>query len=170
MLGKGMSAGTLIPVDEYLASSYDPDCDYVDGHLEERNFGEWDHASLQMRVSAYLYARQDQWGIRVAPELRVRVAPTRFRVLDVCVVLGEQVLTKPPFICIEILSPEDRMSRIEERINDYLAMGVPYVWLLDPQTHQAYWATLTEGLREVKDGVLRTDRPVLEVPLSEIFR
>ena len=65
----------------------------MDGHLEDRNVGEWDHASLQTRIAAYLYARQhltkgDRWGIRVVPELRVRVTPTRFRVPDVCVALG----------------------------------------------------------------------------------
>jgi Uma2 family endonuclease len=84
-----MSAGIQIPIEDYLSSTYDPDCDYIDGHLEERNLGEWDHASLQMRISAFLYVRQDQWGIRVVPELRVRVSPTRFRIPDVCVVLGE---------------------------------------------------------------------------------
>jgi Uma2 family endonuclease len=166
-----MSTGTLIPVNDYLASSYDPDCDYVDGHLEQRNWGEWDHASLQMRIAAYLYARQDQWGIRVVPELRVRVVPTRFRVPDVCVVLGEpgeQVLTKPPFICIEVLSPEDRMSRLQERIDDYLRMGVRYVWILDPATRKAYAATAALGLHEIND-VLVTENPSIEVPLAEIF-
>jgi Uma2 family endonuclease len=166
-----MSAGTQIPVEDYLATSYDPDCDYIDGHLEERNLGEWDHASLQMRIAAFLYARQDQWEIRVVPELRVRVSPTRFRIPDVCVVLGEpgeQVLTKPPFICIEILSPEDRMSRIQERIDDYLRMGVRYVWILDPATRRAYAATTLLGLREVKNA-LATESPAIEVPLAEIF-
>ncbi len=166
-----MSTGTLISVDDYLASSYDPDCDYVDGHLEERYLGEWDHASLQMRIAAYLYARQDQWGIRVVPELRVRVAPTRFRVPDVCVVLGEpgeQVLTKPPFICIEILSPEDRMRRLQERIDDYLRTGVRYVWILDPATRKAYPATAPLGLHEIKDTLV-TENPIIEVPLAEIF-
>ena len=33
------------------------------------------------------------------------------------------------------------MSRIEIRINDYLVMGVPYVWVLDPETKQAFTAT-----------------------------
>ena len=83
---------------------------------------------------------------------------------------GEGVLTKPPFICIEILSPEDRMSRVEVRINDYLAMGVPYVWVLDPETRQAFTATAAKGLKEVKSGVLKTEEPALEVPLGEIFR
>ena len=117
-------------------------------------------------------ARRKQWGINVVPEQRVQVKPQRFRIPDVCVVLGqpnEQILTKPPFICIEILSPEDRMSRVEERIDDYLAMGVPHVWLLDPKTRRAYTATLAEGLCEVKGESLTTENPAFEVPLGEIF-
>ena len=105
-------------------------------------------------------------------EQRVQVNPTRFRIPDVCVILGEpdgQILRKPPFICIEILSPEDRMSRVEERIDDFLAMGVNYVWVLDPQTRRAYSATAAEGLCEIKSGVLKTENPALEVPLGEIF-
>ena len=164
---------TLISVEEYLASNYEPDCDFVDGHIEERNLGEWNHARLQLRIGSYLLSRYEGDGIQVVTEVRVQVKAARFRIPDVCVVLGdpgEQVLTKPPFLCIEILSPEDRMSRITERIDDYLVMGVPYVWVLDPQSQQAYCATSTEGLREVQDGVLRTENPVLEVPLREIFR
>jgi Uma2 family endonuclease len=73
----------------------------------------------------YLWIRPEQWGIRVAPEQRVQVTSDRFRVPDICVVLGdpgEQILTKPPFLCVEILSPDDRVSRLEERADDYLAM------------------------------------------------
>ena len=168
-----MSARTLISVEDYLASAYEPDCDYVDGHIEERNVGEWDHSRLQGKVYAYLAKHYEEAGILAVPELRLRVSSTRFRVPDICVFLsnpGERVPTKPPFICIEILSPEDRMSRVEVRINDYLAMGVPYVWVLDPQTRQAFAATAAEGLKEVKSGVLQTENPVLELPLAESFR
>jgi Uma2 family endonuclease len=167
-----MPAGTQISVAEYLATAYSPDCDYVDGQVLERNLGERDHSSLQMAIGAYLFARRKQWSILVLPEQRVQVKARRFRIPDVCVVLGdtdEQVLTRPPFLCIEVLSPDDRMSRVEERLDDYLAMGVPHVWLLDPKTRRAYTATLGEGLREVKSGVLRTESPVFEVPLDEIF-
>src|SRR5216684_3733424 len=125
-------SGTLISVEEYLATSYEPDCDYVDGRIEERNLGELDHSSLQTAVAAYFFARRKQWNITVVVEQRVQVSPTRFRVPDVCVVLGEpdgQIFRLPPFLCIEILSPEDRMKRVQERIDDYLAMGVPYVWV-----------------------------------------
>ena len=134
--------------------------------------GEWEHAELQLRLGAYLLSHYGPSGFRVATELRIRVTPTRFRVPDICVFLrdpGERVPATPPFLCVEILSPEDRMSRIEERINDYLRMGVAYVWVLDPQTRQAFIATPAEGLREVRSGLLRTDDPSMEAPLDQLF-
>ena len=167
-----MPTGTLISVEEYLATSYRPDCDYVDGRIEERNVGDWDHGSLQAAIAAYFVVRRKQWGISVATELRVQVKASRFRIPDVCVVVGEpkeQVLTRPPFLCVEILSPEDRMKRVQERIDDYLAMGVSYVWVLDPSDRHVYVATRAAGLQEFKGDVLRTENPTLELPLSEVF-
>jgi Uma2 family endonuclease len=167
-----MPARTLISVEEYLASSYEPDCDYVDGHIEERNLGERPHSRLQGRLLVAL-SGQASAGTEILPEVRVQVKPSRFRVPDICIAVDdsdEPILTKPPFLCVEVLSPEDRVSRIETRIQDYLKMGVPYVWVLDPETKQAYVATAADGLREVKTGVLATVNPVFEVRLAEVFR
>jgi Uma2 family endonuclease len=167
-----MATGTAIPLAQYLASAYEPDCDYVDGELEERNVGERTHARLQLRVGAYLLAHYESSGLAVFTEIRIRVSASRFRIPDVCATVGdpgEEVLTKPPFLCVEILSPEDRMSRLEIRIQDYLQMGIPYVWVLDPLTRQAYVATAAEGMREVKDGVLRAEGPSLEMPLAGLW-
>jgi competence CoiA-like predicted nuclease len=61
------------------------------------------------------------------------------------------------------------MTRIIERTEDYLEMGVAYVWVLDPKLKIAYTTTAAEGLRESKSTVLRTENPTLEVPLNEIF-
>lgn len=167
-----MSSGTLVGVEEYLSTSYRPDREYLDGVVLERNLGERDHSALQMFLSGFLYARRAQWDIQVFPEQRVQVTPTRFRVPDVCVVAGkvpkEQIFTHPPFLCIEILSKDDRMSEMQERINDYLAFGVKHVWVVDPRTRRAYMHT-SDGSREVKDGFLRTTSPDIAVPVAEIF-
>src|SRR5205809_357514 len=137
-----MATGALVSISEYLSTSYRPDCDYVDGVIEERNLGERDHSRLQMAISGFFHLRRKEWGIHVYPEQRVQVSPTRFRVPDVCVVAGEepeeQIFRTPPFICIEILSPEDRVSKVRQRIDDYLAFGVKYVWLLDPASRKAH--------------------------------
>jgi Uma2 family endonuclease len=167
-----MPTGTLISVEEYLATSYRPDCDYVDGRIEERNLGELDHSSLQTAVAAYFFSRRKQWNITVVVEQRVQVSPKRFRIPDVCVVLGkatEQIFRTAPFLCVEILSPEDRMKRVQERIDDYLALGVRYVWVLNPSGPRVYVATESAGLHEFKGDILRTENPVLELPLAEVF-
>ena len=47
------------------------------------------------------------------------------------------VLTDPPLLVIEILSPDDSYSDTQERAQDYRAMGVEVVWIIDPKTHMA---------------------------------
>jgi len=162
-------ATTAVTIEEYLSISYRPDCDYIDGEVQERNLGEFDHARLQTAIAIYFGARRKEWGIRVVVEQRVQVSPTRFRIPDVCVILGEptsQILREPPFICIEILSPEDRVSRMNERVADYLQFGVPYVWVVDPQTREAW--RYTHGAT-VRVSELRTENPAMVVPLEELF-
>jgi hypothetical protein len=42
-----MSSATLVSVQEYMATSYRPDRDFVDGELQKRNLGELEHSLLQ---------------------------------------------------------------------------------------------------------------------------
>jgi Uma2 family endonuclease len=163
----------LISVEEYLSTVYEEgDCDYVDGEVLDRAVGTRDHSWFQGMLAAYFIARRKEWNITILPEIHIRVSATRYRIPDLAILLGdtdEQILTKPPFLCIEILSPEDRWSRVESRINDFLKMGVAYVWVIDPQTRQIYVATAAAGLHEVKDGVLRTSNPEFCVALDELY-
>jgi Uma2 family endonuclease len=164
-----MATATLASVNEYLSTSYDPDCEYIDGGILERNPGERDHTTLRKAIFAWFYNRRKELPIAVFPEQRVQVSPTRFRVPDVCVTLGtpaEQIFTKLPFICIEILSPEDRLSAMQERVTDYLKMGVPYVWIIDSKARLAYRRT-AEGMHHVSE--LRTENPAIVVPPADLF-
>lgn len=149
-----MASSTLVSVSEYLKNSYRPDCDYIDGKLEKRNVGEHDHAALQAALILWFGQHQKEWNIEVLPEQRMQVSATRFRVPDVCLVSldqpVEQILTRPPLACIEILSPEDTMRRMQERIEDYRKFGVKNIWILDPGTRKGYdcrpagWLETTE--------------------------
>jgi len=164
-----MATATLVSVSEYLETSYRPDCEYVDGELLERNVGELDHSRLQGLLYGYFLVREKLWNITALPEQRIQVRPTRFRVPDISVVAGglptTQILTAPPFICIEILSPSDSVYQMQDRIDDYLAFGVPYVWVLNPRTRKAFIYT-ADGMHEAKDGILRASH--IEVPLAEL--
>jgi Uma2 family endonuclease len=163
-------SAAVVSVEEYLSSSYEPDCDYVDGVIEERNWGDWDHSRLQGVLMTYLGNRERQWNVWVLPELRIRIGPTRFRVPDLCVIPRdreiEQVPTKPPLVCIEILSPEDRWSRFEKRLQDFLTMGVERVWVFDPQERQVFECT-KGGRRQALDDLL--EAPPVSIKISELM-
>jgi Uma2 family endonuclease len=128
-----MEAGTQISVKEYLKTVYRPDCDYVDGVVEERNLGEWDHSYVQTQFGIFFSKFKDT-GLRAVTELRMGVAENRYRIPDVVVTSGkpqEQVLTTPPLLCIEVLSRGDNRSQTNERVRDYLDFGVPVVWIVE---------------------------------------
>ena len=167
-----MDTKALVSVEEYLHTDYSPDVDYVDGELVERNVGERDHSIIQGLIYGWFLARRAQWNIYPMIELRTQVLPTRFRVPDVCVFLGGppsvQIPTEPPFIVIEVLSPEDRASVMQKRIKDYLDFGVSYIWVIDPRERTAFVHTRERGF-ESKDLILRTESPEIVLPLPEIF-
>jgi Uma2 family endonuclease len=167
-----MATAAQISVTEYLNTTYRPDRDYVDGEVLERNLGEYDHSRSQMRISAYFFNREKEWRIRVVPEQRVQVKPTRFRIPDISVVLEESpveaIFRQPPFLCIEILSKDDSFNSVIDRLDDYVAMGVPNIWMIEPHTRRGYRYT-SDGLLEAKDGILRTSNPDLAVPLNALF-
>lgn len=167
-----MKAATLVPVEEYLRTTYRPDCDYVDGEVLERNVGEHEHSDLQSEMLVYFRNRRKQWNIHAVVEQRVQVSDRRFRIPDICVVLGRGphagIFKEPPFICIEILSKDDTLATMQDRIDDYLKFGVRYVWLVNPLNRRV-WAYTTAGSREVKSGVLRTENPAIAIPLAEVF-
>jgi Uma2 family endonuclease len=164
-----MATGSLVSVHEYLSTSYRPDCDYVDGVVLERNLGEKDHSLLQTEIAFYYRSRRKEWGLWALVEQRVQVSATRFRIPDVCLLIGEpqdQIVRTPPFICIEVLSPDDRLSEMRQRVEDYLAFGVPYVWIVDPATRHA-WRCTAGGMQEVTE--LRTENPETLVPVCDLF-
>ena len=46
----------------------------------------------------------------------------------------DAVLTDPPILIVEILSPDDTDTDTASRARDYQHMGVRTIWIVDPQT------------------------------------
>ena len=161
---------TLVPVEEYLRTNYDPDCEYVDGQIVERNLGEKPHSRMQGEFIVYLSDKVRKLGMEVIPEQRVQVSPTRYRIPDVTVlpISDERIVTSPPFICIEILSKDDAMQYMQEKIDDYLNFGVPYIWIINPGNKKAYVVTRA-GMVEATSGILETKDPEVSMPVSVLF-
>jgi Uma2 family endonuclease len=167
-----MATISRIPVSEYLHEIYRPDRDYVDGEVQERNMGEKEHSAWQFALARYFYGHRKEWELRVYPELRLQISPTRFRVPDLMLLRrgapDEQIITHPPLVCIEILSPEDRFGRIEERIADYLNLGVREVWVIDPVVVQGYRCKGANPRDWQQTNQLTVEGTPIKVDLAEI--
>ena len=157
-----ISTPVQISVEQYLRTVYRPDCDYVDGEVLERNMGEKPHARLQGFFIQFLQTRQDQWQIEALAEQRVQVSTTRFRIPDVLVAAipntDDRIVRTPPILCVEILSSEDRMRKVQERIDDYARMGVLATWVVDPWRGLAYQCG-TDGVLHTIEGQLTVEAP-----------
>ncbi len=130
-----MATSTRLSLSEYMKTSYRLDREYVDGELRERNVGKWEHARLQALLASWFQSQEKSWSVKVATEQRVQVSLTRVRIPDVMLVSrGPQpeVTVDPPVLVVEILSPDDTYSETQLRSADYLHMGVPCVWIIDP--------------------------------------
>jgi Uma2 family endonuclease len=162
----------FVPIEEYLASSYEPDLEYVDGVLEEKNMGERDHGFLQMMIGHWFINHRAEWGVDVIAEYRTRTSKSRVRLPDVCVVrqgeADQKVRVTAPLLCIEILSPEDRPGRVMKRLDEFVAMGVENIWILDPSDRSA--ATYTRfGMKAVEGNRLEIAGTGIYLDVAEIF-
>lgn len=168
-----MSAKVQMDVEEYLRTSFDgSDCEYLDGDIVERNMGELPHGDVQVNLAVLLRQLRRQLGIRVVSEIRIQIHSRRYRVADIAVWrddnIGTGIPTVPPFLVIEILSPEDRMVRMLPKIQEYLSIGVEWVWVIDPEEKSALSYSQKNPAGAVCD-VLRTENPAIEIPLPRTF-
>jgi Uma2 family endonuclease len=158
----------LLSIEEYLHTSYSPDVHFVDGEIEERNLGEYEHAKLQALLAAFFTRNEDAGGVDTVVEQRIRVGSSRVRVCDLAVLRAdaprEEVTATPPILCIEILSPDDRLSRAERVLADYFAMGVPNIWLIG-----AAYTYGTKGLVVADSANLSVASTPIHLDLTEAF-
>jgi Uma2 family endonuclease len=159
----------LIPVEEYLNTAYDPDVEFVDGVLVERNVGDWLHSLVQSNV---LFALRRKYPhLKVVAELRTSVTGTRFRLPDVCVLLTApktRYLLDAAFLVVEVLSESDVMSVVIEKLKEYANKGVPNIWLVDPRL-QLVWMYQPPTLVEVEGEAITTADRSVELFRSEVF-
>ncbi len=170
-----MATATITPflsIEEYLHTTYRPDVDYVDGHIEERKLGEFDHGNLQGIFFEVFRRNRRLWQVRPALDCRVQVSATRFRVPDVCIVSTvfpkEQIIRHTPMLCIEIVSPEETLAKLLRRAEDFFAMGVPTVWVVNPRTRTVH--IRSNGLDSTQTaGSLTLPGTPIAISLDEVF-
>lgn len=166
------TSSALLSIEEYLQTTYRPDMHFVNGEIEERSAGEYSHNQIQGLIYFLFTLNQNAWGVDAVIEQRMRIASSLVRVCDVAVLRldmpHEEVTSFPPLICIEILSPTDRLHRAADVLGDYLAMGVPNIWAIDPIRRVAYTFD-SRGFHLVEAEELTVNETPIALNLAQLF-
>jgi Uma2 family endonuclease len=161
-----------VSVEEYLTMEFEHDCEYVDGVIEERDLGEFEHSYVQGLLTTLFNNKRRDWGVYALPGQRVQTEKTHFRVPDVTILregtLREAILTHPPFLAIEVQSPDQPMRRTSTKAAEYLAFGIEHVWVIDPYARVAYRGT-DQGLELVRSGELSVPGSPIRIVLEDLF-
>jgi Uma2 family endonuclease len=80
----------------------------------------------------------------------------------------ERILTHPPLIAIEIMSPEDTIRRVSAKAVEYVDFGVEHVWVIDASARVAYKGT-SSGLELVRCGELTVPDSTILVKIADLF-
>ncbi|MEO8098853.1 MAG: Uma2 family endonuclease [Acidobacteriota bacterium] len=159
-----MSSTTLVPVEEYLRFADKPNCEYREGVLYPKPMPTTFHGMLEFMLVAMLR----KLGLAAAPEVTVRLSPTKFLIPDVIAapVLANPYPTEPVLLCCEILSPEDRLGAMLAKCEEYHAWGVPFCWVIDP-VKRAAWEYHSGGEPVRVAETLRAGE--IEINVDEMF-
>ena len=163
---RSMSTAALVSVEEYLRLTEKPNCEYEEGVVHPKAMPTFLHSWIQ----GALWTLLGKQGALALAELTVRLSPTQYLVPDVCVVqkIEQPYPTEPVLLCVEILSPKDRLGAMLAKCELYHAWGVPFCWVIHPETRIAWEYHLGgEPVRLDETGVLRAGE--LVVAMAELF-
>jgi Uma2 family endonuclease len=131
-----MSTAALVSVEDYLHRTEKPYCEYLDGVLHPKQTPTLRHGFIQYLLMILLRKQ----GVQAFPEVAVRLSDTKFLIPDVIAARTIQgpYPTEPVLLCVEILSPTDRLVATLAKCELYHAWGVPFCWVIDPEKQTAW--------------------------------
>ncbi len=146
-----------------------PYYELLDGAAVQKSLPTRLHSILQFVLSVML----KELGFKSRPELTLAIDEAWEPTPDVCGVLGAEedpYLTHAVAVAIEVLSPDDRFTRVIQKCRKYSEWGIEDILVYDPVNREVwYWDTVTGGLIHSKDSFRFRSRPV-EIFHGEVFR
>jgi Uma2 family endonuclease len=140
------------------------------------------HYEVNFVLSLGAFVRQHELGRVLSGEVGIYTQrnPDTVRGADVAFISNERLaqvqsqgyLDVAPELVVEIMSPDDRWSKVTEKLEEYFAAGVRTIWVADPRRQRVYvYHSLTEAERlTVEDKLSGGDvLPGFEVAVAELF-
>lgn len=120
-------------------------CELIDGEIVPTSPTGGRHAAIESYLAAQLtlFIQKQRLGWVMTGEVGIYTAhnPDRIRAADVAVFTRAQLSAGPPdgFIdaapelVVEIVSPSDRWSAVQAKVEEYLDISAQQVWVIDPE-------------------------------------
>lgn len=182
-----MATTKLMTADELLAMADDGrQYELIEGVLHEVSPAGMEASNLAARILARLliYVEERGLGLAVGADGGFFFGrdPDTVRAPHVAFVRAERLPPQDqrigfspviPDLAVEVVSPSDRQSKVDDTVEQYLAAGVPLVWVWYPRTrtvvvHRPGQEARTFGLGDVLDG--EDVVPGFRLPVTDIFR
>ncbi len=143
-----MSTTTLVTADELLAmpTGMGKRYELVQGELRVMSSGGWTHGMVIGRLHNRLgsFIERHNLGIVFGAETGFHLSsnPDTVRAPDIAFIAKENLPTTlpkdgywpgAPDLAVEVLSPNDRMAEVDEKIEAWLTAGCAAVWVVDPK-------------------------------------
>ena len=146
-----MGARTAISLERYLHTTFhDIDREFRDGEIVKRSLLDYLHGRVQGAIFAFFWALRTELALFPCVETRMRLRSNLVLIPDVAVFYPDEparVPDTPPLVVAEVLSLDDRLTAVRDKLEEYKAWGVPHVWLVDPHGKRLYCCD--KGLTEI---------------------
>ena len=155
----------------------------VRGELRRMSNAGWWHGAVAIRIGARLQTHADRHdlGLVFAAETGFLLErnPDTVRSPDAAFVRTARIprawsrgyFDGAPDLAVEVTSPNDTASAIDEKARSWLASGTLLVWVIDPETQavRVYRPSAIEDLQPT--DTLRGEHvlPGFELPIAELF-
>jgi Uma2 family endonuclease len=136
-----MATKALITPEMYLATQFDREPELVHGEIVERPLPNFPHGNLQLRLGSRLMALQQSYPVFTGVEVRMRLAADVYRIPDISMWEGaapEKLPASPPLLVAEVVSPDDRVNDLLQKLDEYHVWGVRHIWLIEPELKQIH--------------------------------
>jgi Uma2 family endonuclease len=159
-------------------------CELIDGRVVPRMPTGDEHGDLEAELSMRLrlYGKDSKRGRALGGEvgIYIRRNPDTVRAADVAFISKERDLQPrakgffevAPELVVEILSPDHRSGRLDEKLRDYFSAGVQVVWVVDPEKRRVLVHRSLSDVAVLDERQVLTDEDLLpgfSLPLSELF-
>jgi Uma2 family endonuclease len=174
----------LFTGEELLAMGNVGPCELIDGKIVPMSPTGGEHGSLEMELARQLanWVKDRNLGWVVGGETGVytRRNPDRVRGVDVAFVSRERSPKRPgkkfldvaPELIVEVMPPDDRWVEVRQKLEEYFAIGVERVWIVEPENHAILVHASATEMKRLGEGDLLQGEGALQgftLRIAEFF-